>query len=115
MQPFLSRLSGLVLLVLWGTLPAAALAGEVLPGPVPAKVLPVVDGATIVVSAHIWLGQKIERRRSASTALIHRSYAVNAPLNGNSPRKQNPSPNSCRHRGPSFSETSDLENSPAGS
>ncbi len=62
MQPFLSRLSGLVLLVLWGTLPAAALAGEVLPGPVPAKVLPVVDGDTIVVSAHIWLGQKIETK-----------------------------------------------------
>jgi len=41
-----------------GTLSAA----EVLPGPVTAKVLRVIDGDTLVVSAQVWLGQRIETK-----------------------------------------------------
>ncbi len=41
-------------------LPLNAEAKETLAGPIPAKVLRVVDGDTIVVRAHIWLGQTIE-------------------------------------------------------
>ncbi len=33
---------------------------EIVPGPVPARVLRVIDGDTIVVRARIWLGQDIE-------------------------------------------------------
>lgn len=42
--------------------PAAAPAGaaELLPGPVPAEVVSVVDGDTVKVRAHIWLGQAVE-------------------------------------------------------
>lgn len=40
---------------------AAALPGEEdLPGPIPARVVRVVDGDTIVVRARIWLGQEVE-------------------------------------------------------
>ena len=31
-------------------------AGEMLPGPIPAEIVSVVDGDTISVRAHIWLG-----------------------------------------------------------
>ena len=41
---------------------AAAPAGEVLPGPVPARVLEVIDGDTVLVRAHIWLGQEVSIR-----------------------------------------------------
>ena len=40
--------------------PAAA--GEVLPGPLPARVIAVVDGDTLEVSARIWLGQAVRVR-----------------------------------------------------
>ncbi len=39
---------------------AAAVAGEVLPGPVPARLVRVVDGDTVIVRARIWLGQEVE-------------------------------------------------------
>lgn len=42
-------------------LPAAAFGEEErLPGPVPARVLKVVDGDTVLVRARIWLGQDVE-------------------------------------------------------
>ncbi len=50
-------LAGTVLATVAG--PAGS-AEEVLPGPVPARVLRVVDGDTVVVRARIWLGQDIE-------------------------------------------------------
>ena len=37
-------------------LPAAALAGETAPGPVPANVVAVYDGDTLTVDAHPWPG-----------------------------------------------------------
>lgn len=37
-------------------------ARELLPGPVPARVIQVIDGDTIVVKARIWLGQDVETR-----------------------------------------------------
>ncbi|MHA1108529.1 MAG: thermonuclease family protein [Alphaproteobacteria bacterium] len=39
---------------------AGAVAGEVLPGPVPARLVRVVDGDTVIVRARIWLGQEVE-------------------------------------------------------
>ena len=36
------------------------MAREMLPGPVPAEVVEVVDGDTLKVRAHIWLGQAVE-------------------------------------------------------
>lgn len=39
---------------------AATPAGEVLPGPIPARVVEVIDGDTVRVRARIWLGQEIE-------------------------------------------------------
>lgn len=39
--------------------PASARAAEVLPGPIPAEVLRVVDGDTLAVRARIWLGQDV--------------------------------------------------------
>jgi len=41
-------------------LPLNAKAKETLAGPIPAKVLRVIDGDTIVLRAHVWLGQTIE-------------------------------------------------------
>jgi endonuclease YncB( thermonuclease family) len=54
------RFAGMVAagLVLAGT-PAVA---ETLPGPVPARVVSVIDGDTLVVRARIWLGQELETR-----------------------------------------------------
>ncbi len=37
-------------------------AGDVVPGPVPARVLAVIDGDTIRVRARIWIGQEVETR-----------------------------------------------------
>ncbi|CAA6603707.1 Nuclease (SNase domain protein) (fragment) [Rhodospirillaceae bacterium LM-1] len=37
-----------------------AFASDRLAGPIPAQVLRVVDGDTILVKAHIWLGQEVE-------------------------------------------------------
>jgi len=50
----------LFLFAILAVLPLNAEAKETLAGPIPAKVLRVVDGDTIVVRAHIWLGQTIE-------------------------------------------------------
>ena len=41
-------------------LPFEGEAKETLAGPIPAKVLRVIDGDTIVLRAHVWLGQTIE-------------------------------------------------------
>ena len=41
---------------------AAAGGRDVIPGPVPARVLTVIDGDTILVRARIWLGQVVETR-----------------------------------------------------
>jgi len=35
-------------------------AGEALPGPIPARLVEAIDGDTIRVRAHIWLGQEVE-------------------------------------------------------
>lgn len=48
--------------LLLGLLPPPLAAGERLPGPVPARVLAVIDGDTLVVKARIWLGQAVETR-----------------------------------------------------
>ena len=57
---FLCRSAGVFgILLAIALAPAAA---ESLDGPVPARVLAVIDGDTIAVSAHIWLGQDIEVR-----------------------------------------------------
>ena len=40
--------------------PIASVARESLPGPVPAEVVEVIDGDTLKVRAHIWLGQAVE-------------------------------------------------------
>jgi micrococcal nuclease len=53
----------LVALVGAALLPACpAAAREVLAGPVPARVVDIVDGDTLTVRAHIWLGQEVETR-----------------------------------------------------
>ncbi len=41
---------------------AMAVAGERIPGPIPARVLSVIDGDTLLVRARIWLGQEVETR-----------------------------------------------------
>lgn len=48
----------LFMLPLW----AGAARGETLPGPVPAEVTEIVDGDTVRVRAHIWLGQAVETK-----------------------------------------------------
>ncbi|MFN0042004.1 MAG: thermonuclease family protein [Alphaproteobacteria bacterium] len=35
-------------------------AGDVVPGPVQARVVQIIDGDTLIVRAHIWLGQDVE-------------------------------------------------------
>ncbi len=55
-----SRLHLAVLML--AALSPAANAGEVLPGPIPAKIVSVYDGDTITVMAHIWLGQDVETK-----------------------------------------------------
>jgi endonuclease YncB( thermonuclease family) len=49
----------LVAAILWLCSPVEAGAGEALAGPVRAEVLEVIDGDTIRVGAHIWLGQRV--------------------------------------------------------
>lgn len=59
----------------------AAVARDMLPGPVPAEVVEVIDGDTIRVRAHIWLGQAVE------TAV--RLHGINAPeLRGDCERER---------------------------
>ena len=55
-----SRLHLAVLML--AALSPAAHAGEVLPGPIPAKIVSVYAGDTITVRAHIWLGQDVETK-----------------------------------------------------
>jgi endonuclease YncB( thermonuclease family) len=55
------RAAPIVLLMLAGAVPLVLVAGgETLPGPIPAEVLRVVDGDTLEVEAHIWLGQGVQ-------------------------------------------------------
>lgn len=57
----MSRLpSSIAFLILSLTAPAEA--RETVPGPLPAEVVEVVDGDTIGVRVHVWLGQQIETR-----------------------------------------------------
>lgn len=49
-------------IVVAGLALAAAAGAEILPGPVPARVVAVIDGDTLVVRARIWLGQELETR-----------------------------------------------------
>ncbi len=61
MRHFLAGIVALAALI-WLAGGQGAAASEVLPGPVPAKVLRVIDGDTRHVVAHVWLGQTIEVR-----------------------------------------------------
>jgi micrococcal nuclease len=61
----------LLCLALLGAAAPPVAAGETLPGPVPARLVEVIDGDTLRVRARIWLGQEIE------TAV--RLAGVNAP------------------------------------
>ena len=54
--------AGLAAALLAAAITASSPARELLPGPVPARVLQVIDGDTIVVKARIWLGQDVETR-----------------------------------------------------
>ena len=56
------RLALLAVLVVNGLWVSSSPAGERLSGPIGAQVLRVLDGDTIEVSAHIWLGQNVETR-----------------------------------------------------
>lgn len=67
MAQFLKRKSCLavVALVAWAVFPggsALSFAGETIAGPVPARVLNVIDGDTVIVRARVWLGQDVEVR-----------------------------------------------------
>ncbi|MGB8274614.1 MAG: thermonuclease family protein [Alphaproteobacteria bacterium] len=71
----------LVVLAAFLSAPSARSGPEVVPGPVPAEVVSVVDGDTIVVRAKIWLGQQVETRV--------RMAGVDAPeLKGRCPRER---------------------------
>jgi len=53
---------------------SAANAAEVIPGPVPARVVRVIDGDTLTVEATIWLGQRLTvnaRVRGIDTPELH--------------------------------------------
>ncbi len=52
----------LCLSLLLAVLPITGGGRETLPGPLPARVIAVVDGDTIVVRARIWLGQDLETK-----------------------------------------------------
>lgn len=57
------RASALFILLAVATVPLGVGGiGEVIPGPVPAEVVAVVDGDTLMVRARIWLGQDVETR-----------------------------------------------------
>ncbi len=61
--------------------PARATGHDVVPGPVPARVVAVIDGDTITVRARIWIGQDVETRVRLS--------GVDAPeLRGACPREK---------------------------
>ena len=66
MEPRFGRLRWLatVTAVATAALVPATVGGssEVIPGPVPAQVLEVIDGDTVVVRARIWIGQEVETR-----------------------------------------------------
>lgn len=49
----------LTLIALLGSAVLPARAADRLPGPIPAEVLRVIDGDTVEVAAHIWLGQEV--------------------------------------------------------
>ena len=55
---FFYAVLGIAILIapLWASISARA---EVLPGPIPAHVTQIVDGDTVWVRAHIWLGQDV--------------------------------------------------------
>lgn len=54
--------AGLAVALLAAAITAGSSAREPLPGPVPARVLQVIDGDTIAVKARIWLNQELETR-----------------------------------------------------
>lgn len=55
------RLGLLLLSMVLAPVPGSAVrAGEVLPGPIPAQLVEVIDGDTVAVRAQIWLGQSVE-------------------------------------------------------
>ena len=58
----LSRSIQAVVLVLAAAAGSAAAEGrrQAIPGPVPARVIEVIDGDTILVSARIWIGHRVE-------------------------------------------------------
>lgn len=57
------RVSAILIAVAGATVPLAIGGrGEIIPGPVPAEVVAVVDGDTLVVRARIWLGQDVETK-----------------------------------------------------
>ncbi|MBM3598041.1 MAG: nuclease [Alphaproteobacteria bacterium] len=47
------------LAVLLALLSAPAIAAETLPGPIPARLVRIIDGDTLLVRAHIWLGHEV--------------------------------------------------------
>lgn len=46
----------------FGLIQPAGVTRDVIPGPVPARVVSVTDGDTVLVRARIWLGQNVETR-----------------------------------------------------
>lgn len=52
--------AGLAAALVLAGLAQSSPARETLPGPVPARVLEVIDGDTLVVRAKVWIGQEIE-------------------------------------------------------
>ncbi len=65
-MPRLAALAALAVLVVGGiagvAAPEALSAGDRLAGPLPAQVVEVIDGDTIEVRVHIWLGQELRTR-----------------------------------------------------
>lgn len=55
------HINPLLIALILGVVSLSAVAGEErLPGPIPARVLRVIDGDTVLVRARIWLGQDVE-------------------------------------------------------
>ncbi len=74
-------LAGAVMIAVTAFPRGAPAGGNAVPGPVPARVLAVIDGDTITVRARIWLGQDVETRV--------RLAGVDAPeLRGACPRER---------------------------
>ncbi|GAB4179354.1 MAG: hypothetical protein OHK0024_17690 [Thalassobaculales bacterium] len=61
MGPLGIRIAGAGVLLLAGLVPMPA-GLQSLAGPVPAQVLAVIDGDTLAVRAHVWLGQTVETK-----------------------------------------------------